>query len=56
MIVLLVDAAGFAAFALHFVDSEERVGDTAHRLAAAALLLQDVRRLLQAGDTIPKEQ
>ena len=56
MIVLLVDAAGFAGFSLHLVHPEEGVGDTPHRLAAAALLPQDVRRLLQAGDPVPEEQ
>ena len=56
MILFLVYAGRLAVVDLQLVDPEERVGDIGHRLSAAALLLQDVRRLLQAGDPVPEEQ
>ena len=56
MIVFLVQTARFAGLGLHLVDTEEGVGDTADRLAVTTPLLQDVRRLLQAGDPVHEEQ
>ena len=54
MTVSLIEAAGLAILVLQLVYPKERVGDAADRLAGAALLLQDVRRLLQAGDPVPE--
>ena len=55
MIDFLVDAAGLAD-GVHLDLLEERVGDTPHHLEATTLLLQNVRRLLQAEDPWPEEQ